>query len=97
MFDERTIKFPLGEGCEHNIIEGVEMALRKMKKDQQTRIKIEPNYGWGHEGHKEFGIPTDATIIYEVTLVSYVKVDTNLMWQCDVMLNSSVVERILGV
>lgn len=78
MFDDRTVKFPLGEGCEHNIVEGIEMALKKMKKAQQIRIKIAPNYGWGDEGHKEFGIPPDATIIYEVTLLDYIKVKANV-------------------
>jgi len=50
------------------------MALRKMKKAQQSRIKIAPKYGWGHEGHQEFGIPPDSAIIYEITLLDYVKV-----------------------
>lgn len=74
MFDDRTIKFPLGEGSEYNVIEGIEMALRKMKKSQQTRLKIEPNYAWNDEGHQEFGIPPNATVTYEVTLLDYVKV-----------------------
>ena len=50
------------------------MALKKMKKSQQTRLKISPDYGWGHEGYEEFGVPSDATITYEVTLLDYVKV-----------------------
>lgn len=74
MFDDRTIKFPLGEGSEYNIIEGIEMALKKMKKSQQTRLKISPDYGWGHEGCEDFEIPADAVITYEVTLLDYVKV-----------------------
>lgn len=74
IFDDRTLKFPLGEGSELNVVEGIEMALKKMKKSQQTRIKISPKYGWGHEGYKDFGVPSDATITYEVTLVDYTKV-----------------------
>lgn len=78
VFDDRKLKFPLGEGSEHDVVEGVEMALRKMKKTQQTRIKIKPDYGFGDEGHKEFGIPAGASITYEVTLIDYVKVDIYL-------------------
>ena len=74
VFDDRTVKFPLGEGCEHNVIEGIEMALRKMKKSQQTRVKIGPTYAWDEEGCKEFGVPPNATVVYEVTLIDYVKV-----------------------
>ena len=74
VFDDRTVKFPLGEGCEHNVVEGIEMALKKMKKSQQTRVKIGPQYAWDDEGHREFGIPADATVTYEVTLSDYVKV-----------------------
>ena len=74
VFDDRKVKFPVGEGCEHNVIEGVEEAVKKMRKLQQTRLQIAPKYGWGHEGNQEFGIPPDATITYEVTLLDYVKV-----------------------
>ena len=98
MFDDRTIKFPLGEGSEHNVIEGIEMALKKMKKSQQIRVKIEPSYAWNDEGHQEFGIPPDATVIYEVTLLDYVKVMAMYwMWWCCVDPISSTVKRILGV
>lgn len=96
LFDDRTIKFPLGEGCEFNVVDGIEMALKKMKKSQQTRLKIAPDYGWGQEGYEEFGIPPDATITYEVTLVDYVKVYTHLMQHCVAVLISAV-KRILGV
>ena len=50
------------------------MALKKMKKSQQTRLKISTDYAWGHEGYEEFRVPSDAEITYEVTLLDYVKV-----------------------
>lgn len=42
VFDEREVKFPLGEGCEHNIPEGLETALEKFKKGEKSVIKLSP-------------------------------------------------------
>ncbi len=37
LFDEREVSFSLGEGAEHGIPKGVELALEKMKKDEKAR------------------------------------------------------------
>jgi len=81
----------VGEGCEHNVIEGIEEAVKKMRKLQQTRLQIAPKYGWGHDGNQEFGIPPGATITYEVTLLDYVKVpvDFNVNCMCIIFPNPS--------
>ena len=42
VFDERDIKFPLGEGSEFNIPEGLETALEKFKKGEKSVIKLSP-------------------------------------------------------
>lgn len=42
VFDERDVKFPLGEGSEHNIPEGLETALEKFKKGEKSTIKLSP-------------------------------------------------------
>lgn len=42
MFDEREVKFPLGEGTEHNIPEGLERALERFKKGEKSTIKLSP-------------------------------------------------------
>lgn len=42
VFDERELKFPLGEGSEHNIPEGLETALEKFKKGEKSVIKLSP-------------------------------------------------------
>lgn len=42
VFDERDVKFPLGEGSEHNIPEGLETALEKFKKGEKSTIKLTP-------------------------------------------------------
>lgn len=42
VFDDRELKFPLGEGSEHNIPEGLETALEKFKKGEKSVIKLSP-------------------------------------------------------
>lgn len=42
VFDERELIFPLGEGSEHNIPEGLETALEKFKKGEKSVIKLSP-------------------------------------------------------
>ena len=42
VFDEREVKFPLGEGTEHNIPEGLERAIERFKKGEKSSIKLAP-------------------------------------------------------
>lgn len=73
VFDERQVSFTLGEGSEHNIIEGIERALEKFKKREKSKLIIKSKYAFG-EGSAEYNIPSDATVEYIVTLKSFEKV-----------------------
>lgn len=42
VFDEREVKFPLGEGTEYNIPEGLERSLERFKKGERSTIKLSP-------------------------------------------------------
>lgn len=42
VFDDREVQFPLGEGTEHNIPEGLERALERFKKGEKSTIKLAP-------------------------------------------------------
>lgn len=42
VFDEREVKFPLGEGTEYNIPEGLERSLERFKKGEKSTIKLSP-------------------------------------------------------
>lgn len=49
IFDDREVKFPLGEGTEHNIPEGLERALERFKKGEKSTIRLSPKvsaYFW---------------------------------------------------
>ena len=73
-FDRREIQFSLGEGISHNVVEGIEIALRKFKKGEKSRITVLPKYGFREKGWPEKNIPPNATVIYEVTLKQFEKV-----------------------
>jgi len=60
--------FEQSEGCEKEIIEGVEIAVAKMKKGEKSRIFIKPKYAWGSNPPPQFNIPSDyEEVIYEVS------------------------------
>lgn len=81
VFEEREVEFNIGEGIESNVIDGVEIALEKFKEGEKSRLEISPEYAFGAEGHKEFGVPAGAKVDYEVELVTFEKVKN--AWELD--------------
>jgi len=72
IFENRDVTFILGEGCDENIIEGVEIAIKKMKKKEKAELYIKPQYAFGNNGRKEFEIPDDyEEVVYEITLKNF--------------------------
>lgn len=70
-FDDREVTFTIGEGCEENIIPGIEIAMENFKKNEKSRLKIKPRYAFGVKGSSEYNIPPNSTVEYEVTLKSF--------------------------
>lgn len=60
-------------GSEAGIISGVERAIKEMKLKEKVRLTIKPQYAFGAEGNKTFGIPSNATVEYEVHITGLVK------------------------
>jgi FK506-binding protein 4/5 len=74
VFDQREkFEFELGEGSNHNIIEGIEHALLKLKKEEIARVYIKSNHAWGSKANSEFGLPEYSDVIYEIELVNFEK------------------------
>jgi len=73
VFDERELSFNLGEGCEHNIPDGVEQALLKFKKQERSVLHLSPAMAFGSKGCDQLGIPANAQVSYEVELKSFEK------------------------
>lgn len=81
VFDQRTVDFEVGEGLNIAIPRGIEFALEKMKKKEEAQITLKPEYGFGTAGCQEKGVPANATIVYDVTLVKFEKAKES--WQLD--------------
>ncbi|CAH1785551.1 unnamed protein product [Owenia fusiformis] len=69
-FDTRELSFILGEGSQHNIPWGVDLAISSMKVDERCRVVIKPEYGFREAGNPEFKIPANAELDYEIELIS---------------------------
>ncbi|GAB0099381.1 Peptidylprolyl isomerase [Sergentomyia squamirostris] len=70
-FEEKDVKFNLGEGGSVGVVSGIEVALEKFHQYETSRLIIKPDFAFGAEGNKELGIPGDATVEYVVTLLEY--------------------------
>lgn len=64
----RTITFEIGDGRSVNVCEGIEIALKKMKKLQSSKLDIMPKYTSGITI-----IPQNTPVQYNVTLNSFEK------------------------
>jgi len=73
VFEERDVKFQVGEACESGIVEGIDIALKKFKKGEKSKLLLSPKYAFGTEGKAEFNIPPNSNVEYEVTLNSFEK------------------------
>lgn len=81
VFEERELSFPLGEGSEFGICEGLERALEKFKKGEKSRIVLKAKYAFKAEGNPALGIPPDANIEYEAELKNFEKAKES--WSLD--------------
>jgi FK506-binding protein 4/5 len=73
VFDERDLDYEVGEGSKLDIIEGVEVALQKIKKNEHAKLFIKSKYAWGRAGNAKFGIAPDTDVVYEVILKNFEK------------------------
>jgi len=80
-FDDRTIKFNVGDGLDVDIPVGLETGICRMKKGERAEITVDPKYGFGKNGLKSKGVPADAKLVYDITLKSFERAKEG--WQLD--------------
>ena len=79
-FDVReNLEFEIGEGVHKNIIEGVEYALTKFKKEEHSILYINSKRAWGAAGCPAFNVAADEDVVYEVELKEFEKAKES--WQ----------------
>jgi len=64
----------MGCGSEAGIVPGVEVALRKFRRGEKSRLKVGANYGYGSEGCPTYNIAPAAELTYEVEMQQFVRV-----------------------
>ena len=77
VFETRELTFVMGEASEVDLIDGIEVALKKFKQGERSRLQITSKYAYGAGGCEKFKIPASADLEYEVTLTKFEKVTAN--------------------
>lgn len=73
VFDERELKFEVGDGESLGLPPGVEKALQAMEQGEESLFTIKPKYGFGAAGSDKFNIPPGATLQYKIKLNAFEK------------------------
>uniref|UniRef100_A0A8C7YDD6 peptidylprolyl isomerase n=1 Tax=Oryzias sinensis TaxID=183150 RepID=A0A8C7YDD6_9TELE len=73
IFDERELKFEIGDGESFNLPAGVEKAIMAMEQGEEALFTIKPKYGYGNAGNAKFNIPAGATLQYKIKLTAFEK------------------------
>ncbi|XP_072910071.1 peptidyl-prolyl cis-trans isomerase FKBP5-like [Hemitrygon akajei] len=81
LFDQREVKFVVGEGEDHDIPIGVDKAMEKMQRGEHCILHLNPKYGFGDDGKPGFNIPPNSQLDYEVLLKNFVKAKES--WEMD--------------
>ncbi|XP_042157511.1 peptidyl-prolyl cis-trans isomerase FKBP4 [Oncorhynchus tshawytscha] len=73
VFDQRELKFELGDGKSLGLPSGVEKALTAMEQGEESLFIIKPKYGYGNIGSSKYSIPGGATLQYKLKLTTFEK------------------------
>uniref|UniRef100_H2Y9R4 peptidylprolyl isomerase n=1 Tax=Ciona savignyi TaxID=51511 RepID=H2Y9R4_CIOSA len=83
VFDDRTVKYNVGEGGfggDEQLPPAIDLAVKKMKRNERCRIKVAPKYGFGTTGSDVLGVPPSANLTYELRLMSFERAKE--AWEC---------------
>ncbi|XP_049430530.1 peptidyl-prolyl cis-trans isomerase FKBP4 isoform X2 [Epinephelus fuscoguttatus] len=73
VFDERELKFEIGDGENLGFPIAVEKAIMAMEQGEEALISVKPKYGFGNEGNAKYNIPGGATLQYKIKLTAFEK------------------------
>jgi len=63
-------------------VEGFHIAIQDMKKASTVIFAIDSIKGYGEKGNEKYGIPPNATLIYQITLHDFENVKKNMGNEC---------------
>lgn len=73
VFDERELKFEIGDGESLGLPAGVEKAIMAMEQGEEALFTMKPKYGFGNAGNAKYNIPGGATLQYKIKLTAFEK------------------------
>ncbi|XP_036440616.1 peptidyl-prolyl cis-trans isomerase FKBP4 [Colossoma macropomum] len=96
VFDNRDLKFAVGDGESLDLPPGVEKALQAMEQGEESLFTIKPKYGFGNAGHAKFNIPSGATLEYKIKLTAFEKAKESWEMNTSEKLEQSVIVKEKG-
>ncbi|XP_019745914.1 peptidyl-prolyl cis-trans isomerase FKBP4, partial [Hippocampus comes] len=96
VFDERELKFVIGEGECLGLPAGAEKAIMAMEKGEEALFHIKPKYGFGSEGNAKYDIPGGALLQYKIKLTALEKAKESWEMNSSEKLEQSVVVKEKG-
>ncbi|XP_041853269.1 peptidyl-prolyl cis-trans isomerase FKBP4 isoform X2 [Melanotaenia boesemani] len=73
VFDQRELKFEIGDGESLGLPAGVEKAIMAMEQGEEALFTMKPKYGFGNAGNAKYNIPGGATLEYKISLTAFEK------------------------
>ena len=76
MFEDRDVKFPMGEGIhpDYNVPEYMEYFLKDMKKTEIARFRVASKHCYGEEGCPRLNIPPNKDLTFQIHQKNFEKV-----------------------
>jgi len=73
VFERREEPFEMIVGGDPEVPEGLELGIKNMSTGERSVFTVKPDYAFAEHGLKAKGIPADATLQYDVTLIRFTK------------------------
>ena len=74
IFDEREVTYEVGDCYEHQIIDGLDRAVKKFNKGEKSKLVISSKYAYGSHGSEEYDIPPQSEVEYTLELLDFTRV-----------------------
>lgn len=75
VFYDEELRFPLGEGSEYGLPEGVDRALRRINKGEKCRVNLKGSrFTYGSEPPAKYNLPKCADLVFTIFLKDFEKV-----------------------
>ncbi|XP_034032479.1 peptidyl-prolyl cis-trans isomerase FKBP4 [Thalassophryne amazonica] len=96
VFDQRELKFEIGDGETLGLPTGVEKSIMAMEQDEEACFIIKPKYGFGKAGNANYNIPGGATLQYKIKLTAFEKAKESWEMNTSEKLEQSVIVKEKG-